>query len=397
MATKYTKYKSFLFVLVLGVIISACQTDAPAVQKDTSESDSLKKQLDSLKKALDSVKNLPPPPTVREVPKKPTGGKAKKNTTPVHHIPKKEYKPEVVSTYTPPVISTPTSVVPPPIPANSSISNEMNSLKAAIQAEKNRMLQAKEEAQAVEASILATTIYQEAIAKEQTAEEKAKRLNSTALKEAKENFISARELFQNSAEEAIQVRAAKSEADNAKAAMITMRKSIGNGSRNPTTSASYKEAIELEKKGDGQYEAKQFESAAMIYWQAEKLYKTANNLPAKQPKPKGNSVKVEERKIQIKIDNYRELLEVGDVQGLLQERYITSKQRSGWASLFSNVENVTIKIDNQKIDIKGNKATVSFSVKMFFQNKTNNKVEESSFSKNWELERREERWMLVAQ
>jgi len=390
-------------VLVLGVFISACQTDTPAVQQDTSESDSLKKQLDSLKKALDSVKNLPSTPIVREVPKKPTVEKKKKKPSPVPSVSKNEPKQEVVPSYTAPirrsvvkpVVSAPTSVAPPPTPSSSNISNEMNSLKAAIQEEKNRMLQAKEEAQAAEALALATTTYEEALATAQTAEEKAAQLNSTALKEAKENFISARELFQNSAEEAAQVMAAQSEADNAKAAMITMRKSIGNGSRNPTTLASYKEAIALEKKGDGAYESNQFEAATKTYWQAENLYKTAKSLAAKQPKQPGNSSKIEERKIQLKIDNYGELLEVGDIQGLLQGRYIKPKERRGWASLFSNVENITIRIDNQAIDIKGNKATASFSVKMFFQNKTNNKVEESSFSKNWELERREDRWMLV--
>jgi len=402
-----SKYKIFFLVLSICACFSACQT-AVDKQQQAAEQNQLQSQLDKVTKELDSLKKA------AESSKADTPSKKKKKPSPTPKVHKKEPDRKVVSTPKPPtersttnttiVTQEPTIVSSTPVTIPSmttSRSNEIDALKTSLQQERQSMLQAKEAAQSADAPNWASESYEEAIATEQMGEDNAQQLNSTALKEAKTNFATASSLFQQATEKAEQVVAEKTEADQAKSAMLAMRRSIGNGSRNPSNVASYKEALVVEKQGDEAYDTYQFVAATEAYMRAEILYKSAKETIARKvEKVVGNNKlidtkKVEERTIKILIENYGQLLEVGDMQGLLQERYITAKERNAWSTLFKNVENITVKISNQAIDVKGNKATANFFVKMFYENSTNNKIEENNFPKSWQLEKQNGKWFIA--
>ena len=248
-----SKYKIFFLVLSICVGFSACQT-ATDKQQQEAEQKQLQSQLDKVTKELDSLKKA------ATSSKEDTSPKKKKKPSPTPKVRKKEPVRKVVSTpKTPaehPTTSTPTvrrepTILSPPVtvPPSRDRSNEIDALQAAIQQERQSMLQAKDVAQSADAPNWASESYEEAIATEQMGEDNARQLTNTSLKEASTNFATASSLFQQATEEAEQVVAEKTEADQAKSAMLAIRRTIGNGSRNPSTIASYKEAIVLEEQG----------------------------------------------------------------------------------------------------------------------------------------------------
>ena len=61
---------------------------------------------------------------------------------------------------------------------------------------------------------------------------------------------------------------------------------------------------------------------------------------------------------------------------------------------FKTVDDLSVNITKKVINVNDNKAQASFTVKMFYRNKSKNAKEQRSLPKNWSLKKSSGNWIL---
>ena len=140
----------------------------------------------------------------------------------------------------------------------------------------------------------------------------------------------------------------------------------------------YIEAEVWRRKGDNHYSTNEFEDAIQDYEKAKDFYEMAKNAQAAMLELE-RANKAREKTIELKINDYIQLLEAGDLTSLLTQGFISSQEKKTWSIFFETVDNLSAKITNKVINVNGNKAQAVFTVKMFYRNKSKNAKDERSF------------------
>ena len=287
---------------------------------------------------------------------------------------------------------------------------DINSIKKIVTAAKQEMLTEKANADKAGGKTLAKALFDKALESEQAGDNQFRKANKAGFLAAQEAYSTARDGYisaKNQAENAVRLQEAaaklRGEAETAKAAMAATKQGVSGNPEDKNESPAYQNALEKEANGEKQFQDEDFQAAKGSFLQANRLYTQSVReieviLESKKEKPQEESeevkrVKLAEQEIQKLISIYKISLEQSDLENLKQ--FISTDEQKGWSTFFRNVKDIEVSINNRKIDIDNDDATVSFNLVMSYINKTKNeKVTTPAAPKNWKLKASGGRWRV---
>ena len=195
--------------------------------------------------------------------------------------------------------------------------------------------------------------------------------------------------------------AGQREAEKLRTEVTQVRQTLPGTLAQLKANAGYQNAQERESIAEQYFKQANYEQAIRSFQRAKDLYAnvTIAKSPVKATTPPPAEKKADNtlatRKIKGMLDTYASGLETADLNGLRAGGFISRQEEMGWSQFFRNVQDVTVKVQNEKLNINGNSATVNFNILMSFFNKSKRKREDSQFPKMWKMENNGGNWKIT--
>ncbi len=281
----------------------------------------------------------------------------------------------------------------------------LNELRTLSEVERQEMKNIKATAEQLGGGTQAKALFTDAFGKEQEADQEFQLntqigyINSQRLyKTAKETYSGIVDQL-NKAEKTL---ARQREAEKLRTEVAQVRQALPGTLAQLKANAGYQNAQERESIAEQYFKQANYEQAIKSFQRAKDLY--ANVTIAKPPvkvtpppppaeKKADNTLAT--RQIKGMLDTYASGLETADLNGLRAGGFISRQEEMSWSQFFRNVQDVTVKVQNEKLNINGNSATVNFNILMSFFNKSKRKREDSQFPKMWKMENNGGNWKIT--
>ena len=199
--------------------------------------------------------------------------------------------------------------------------------------------------------------------------------------------------------EAEAMRKLREESDNARAAMVEVKRLAVGSSSEKAANAAFQKATSKEAEGERSYRAGEFLHATESFLEAKTLYIQASEEIAIKFQEKSareaedEKKRIAERAILDLVKQFEQSLENGELGQLMSLK----ENENGWKEFFRTVRDVSVNINtkSKRISLESGTAQVSFQVSMSYFNKTYKKTEQKAFSREWELQFNNGDWEVV--
>ncbi len=281
----------------------------------------------------------------------------------------------------------------------------LNELRALSEVERQEMKSIKATAEQLGGGSQAKALFTDALGKEQEADQQFQLntqigyINSQRLYKTAKGTYSGIVDQLNKAEKTL---AGQREAEKLRTEVAQVRQTLPGTLAQLKANVGYQNAQERESIAEQYFKQANYEQAIRSFQRAKDLYAnvTIAKSPVKvTPPPPPTEKKTDNtlatRKIKGMLDTYASGLETADLNGLRAGGFISRQEEMGWSQFFRNVQDVTVKVQNEKLNINGNSATVNFNILMSFFNKSKRKREDSQFPKMWKMENNGGNWKIT--
>jgi len=280
----------------------------------------------------------------------------------------------------------------------------LNELRALSEVERQEMKSIKATAEQLGGESQTKALFTDALAMEQEADQEFQLNTQIGYINSQRLYKTAREAYNGIADQlnkAKKTLAVQREAEQLRTEVAQLRQTLPGTPAQLKANAGYQNAQERESIAEQYFQQANYEQAISSFQRAKDLYAnvTIAKPPVKAITPPPAEKEVDNtlasRKIQGMLDTYARGLETADLNGLRAGGFISRQEETGWSQFFRNVQDVTVKVQNEKLNINGNSATVNFNILMSFFNKSKRKREDSQFPKMWKMENNGGTWKIT--
>lgn len=282
----------------------------------------------------------------------------------------------------------------------------LNELRALSEAERREMKSIKAKAEQLGGEGQAKALFTDALGTEQEADQQFQLNTQIGYINSQRLYKTAKGTYSGIVDQLNKTKetlAGQREAEKLRTEVAQVRKTLPGTLAQLKANVGFQNAQERESIAEQYFKQANYEEAIKSFQRAKDLY--ANVTIAKSPvkvtppppppaeKKADNTLAT--RKIQGMLDTYARGLETADLNGLRAGGFITRQEEMGWSQFFRNVQDVTVKVQNEKLNINGDNATVNFNILMSFFNKSKRKREDSQFPKMWKMENNGGNWKIT--
>lgn len=278
----------------------------------------------------------------------------------------------------------------------------LDELRAISVAERQEMINVKKAAEQLGGQ--SKTLFTEALDKEQEADQQFQQNTQIGFINSQRLYKTAKGTYSDIVDQLKQAEenlAGQQAAEKLRAEVNRVRQALPGTAAQLKANVAYQNAQEREAIAEQYFKQGNYEQASTSFQRAKDLYanvrisKPTVPPPAPPPAEEKSDNALAIRKIKGMLDTYANGLETADLNGLRAGGFISRQEEVGWAQFFRNVQDVTVKVQNEKLNINGNNATVNFNILMSFFNKSKRKREDSQYPKTWKMKNSNGNWQIT--